>query len=248
MLLLHEFRLDHNAAEAARNISSTMSKDTLSIRMAQNWFNQFRNNNYELNDLPRPGRPTEINIDDLKQLIGRDPRLSTRCLAEQLGCSHVAVEKHLKELGKTWRYGVWIPHELSSSQLQHRVDVCMGLKTFHRNYEWLSNLVTGDEKWILYVNHTRKRQWLGVRQTSIRTPKNDLYPKKVMLSIWWNIRGIIYWELLPTGSTVNADLYCEQLDRVAEKLYKKQDRIYFLHDNARPHIAKSTYEKLLELG
>ena len=69
-----------------------------------------------------------------------------------------------------------------------------------------------------------------------------------MFSVWWNIRGAIYWELLPTGTTLTADIYCQQLDRVAEKLQGKQDRVYFLHDNARPHIAKSSHEKLLELG
>ena len=69
-----------------------------------------------------------------------------------------------------------------------------------------------------------------------------------MLSVWWGIKGVIYWELLPTGTTVTADIYCQQLDRVAEKLQGKQDRVYFLHDNARPHIAKSSHEKLLKLG
>jgi histone-lysine N-methyltransferase SETMAR len=100
----------------------------------------------------------------------------------------------------------------------------------------------------MYVNHTRTRQWLGAGQRGLPTPKNDLHPKKIMLSVWWGVRGIIHGELLPTGCTITADLYYQELDRVAAKLKGKQDRIYFLHDNARPHIAKSTREKLLELG
>ena len=248
VLLLHEFRLGHKATEATINICSTMGKGALSIRTAQHWFNRFKNDNFELNDLPRAGRPLEVDIDVLKQLIEEDPRLTTRCLAERLGCSHTTVETHLGELGKTWKYGVWIPHELSALQLQHRVDACMELMTSHRNYQWLHNLITGDEKWVLYVNHTRKRQWLGAAQKGVPTPKNDLHPKKIMLSVWWGVKGIIHWELLPTGCTITADLYCKQLDRVAAKLQGKQDKIYFLHDNARPHIAKSTREKLLKLG
>ena len=41
------------------------------------------------------------------------------------------------------------------------------------------------------------------------------------------------------------DVYCQQLNRVAAKLKEKQDRIYFLHDNGRPHVAKSTCQKFL---
>jgi hypothetical protein len=69
-----------------------------------------------------------------------------------------------------------------------------------------------------------------------------------MLSVWWGVNGIIQWEVLPNSCTITADLYCQQLDRVANKLKGKQDRIYYLHDNARPHIAKSTREKSLKLG
>ncbi len=101
---------------------------------------------------------------------------------------------------------------------------------------------------VLYVNHTRKRQWLGAGQIGVPTPKNDLHPKKIMLSVWWGVGGMIHWELLRTGCTITADLYCQQFDRVATKFQGKQDRIYFLHDNIRPHIAKSTREKLVKLG
>jgi [histone H3]-lysine36 N-dimethyltransferase SETMAR len=248
VLLLHEFRLGRKATEAARNICSTMGEDVLSLRTAQHWFNRFKNINFRLDDLPRSGRPLKLDVDLLKHLIEEDPRLTTRCLAEQLGCSHTTIEKHLIELDKTWKYGVWVPHELAPHQLQHRVDACMELLTSHRTYEWLRDLVTGDEKWVIYVNHTRKRQWLGAGESGIATPKNDLHPKKVMLSAWWGVRGIIHWELLPIGSTINAELYCQQLDRVAAKLRRRQDKVYFLHDNARPHTAKKTRKKVLELG
>jgi transposase len=81
-LLLHEFRLDHKATEATNNICSTMGEGVLSIRTAQHWFNRFKNGNLELGDLPRYGRPLEVDKDLLKQLIEEDPRLTTRCSAE----------------------------------------------------------------------------------------------------------------------------------------------------------------------
>jgi histone-lysine N-methyltransferase SETMAR len=93
-----------------------------------------------------------------------------------------------------------------------------------------------------------KHQWLSAGQTGVATPKADPHPMNVMLSVWWGVNGIIHWEILPNGCTITADFYCQQLDRVAEKLKGKQDRTYYLHDNARLHVAKSTREKLLKLG
>ena len=157
ILLLHEFLLGHKAAEATNSICRTMGHDIISTRTAQRWFNRFDNENFELDDLSRCERPVEVDLDRLKQLIENDPRLTIRCLAEQLGCSHTTVETHLNELGKMWKYGVWISHELSAHQLQYRLDVCMDLLISHCSYEWLRNLITSDEKWVLYVNHIRNR-------------------------------------------------------------------------------------------
>jgi hypothetical protein len=97
VLLLHEFRLDHKAKEATSNRCGTMGKDALFIGTAQHWFNRFKNRNFELDDLFHSGRLLEVDIDVLKQLIEEDPRLTTRCLAERLGCSHTIVETHLGE-------------------------------------------------------------------------------------------------------------------------------------------------------
>jgi histone-lysine N-methyltransferase SETMAR len=77
---------------------------------------------------------------------------------------------------------------------------------------------------------------------------NDLHLKKVMLSVWWNMAGVVHWELLSTGSTVTAEYYCKQLDLVANEFRGKQDKVFFLHDNTRPRIANTTLQKLLNLG
>ena len=47
----------------------------------------------------------------------------------------------------------------------------MELMTSHRNYQWLHNLVTGDEKWVLYINYEYHRQWVSPGQTGVVTPR-----------------------------------------------------------------------------
>ena len=75
----------------------TMGQHIISTRTVQRWFNQFNNGNYELDDSSRSGRPVEVDLDRLKQLIEDDPRLTRRCFAEQLGHSHTTVETYLNE-------------------------------------------------------------------------------------------------------------------------------------------------------
>ncbi|KAK6745623.1 hypothetical protein RB195_012003 [Necator americanus] len=80
--------------------------------------------------------------------------------------------------------------------------------------------------------------------------KGEIHEKKVMLSVWWGVHGIYRFELLPDNTTVTAEVYCAQLQRLADKIRKehpKLDNVRLLHDNARPHIAKKTSQKILEL-
>ena len=54
--------------------------------------------------------------------------------------------------------------------------------------------------------------------------------------------------MLPTNTTVTAEVYCAQLENLTDNLKAKRpehDKIYFLHDNARPHVEKLVYKKLL---
>ena len=68
--------------------------------------------------------------------------------------------------------------------------------------------------------------WLGTVQTGRVKPKNDLHPTKIMLSVWWSVRGITHWELLPNGCNITADLFCQQLDRVTQT--SRESRMDFI--------------------
>jgi histone-lysine N-methyltransferase SETMAR len=138
---------------------------------------------------------------------------------------------------------------MNPEQQNFRLEVCTSLLSKKRNFNWIDNLITGDEKWVMYVNFAPMGQWLLPGQRPVAAPKPDLHPKKEMLSVWWGVHGIAYWELLPTNTTVTAEVYCAQLKRLRDKLLADRPNmreVYFLHDNARPHVAIKTREKLLE--
>lgn len=63
----------------------------------------------------------------------------------------------------------------------------------NKNDPFLKRLVTGDEKWIIYNNVKRKSSWRKRNEAPLTTAKAGLHPKKVMLCIWWDWRGILHY-------------------------------------------------------
>lgn len=252
--MLYEFDLKHSAAEATRNICVAYGEDALTLRTCQYWFARFRSGQKDLSDEPHTGRPIEFDQEALRTLIEDDPRQSTKELAGKFSCSKATIDHHLHAIGKTYKHGVWVPHEMTPQCKFQRSSICASLLSRQDSDPFLDRIVTGDEKWVLYVNQENKNQWLSPGQKPKPVPKPDLHPEKVLLSIWWNLRGIVYWELLESGATVTAEVYCKQLERVQEALIKKhpalvnRKKVVLLHDNARPHVAKVTQKKIQELG
>ncbi len=76
-----------------------------------------------------------------------------------------------------------------------------------------------------------------------------------MISVFWDVRGIVHFEFLPKNTTITAASYCDTLDRVQMALEEKRPwllegggKVILQHDNARPHTAKLTKEKIDMLG
>ena len=74
-----------------------------------------------------------------------------------------------------------------------------------------------------------------------------------MLCVWWNFEGIIHFELVPNNRAIDAELYSAQLDRMHTALAQKypalvnRKRVILQQDNASPHTARRTKEKIREL-
>ena len=61
------------------------------------------------------------------------------------------------QLGYVNCFDVWVPHKLSEKNLLDCISACNSLLKLHKNVPFLKQIVTGDEKWILYHNVERKR-------------------------------------------------------------------------------------------
>ena len=132
----------------------------------------------------------------------------------------------------------------------NRFSTCKLLLERHKTEPFFDRLITGDEKWVRYEYVKLRRQWLSPGDLPQSTPKPGLHPKKAVLCVWLCICGIVHFELLKYGQTVNTDLYCEQLNQVNQALIAKcpaivkRKGVILQQDNARPHSAKRTLDKI----
>ena len=72
--------------------------------------------------------------------------------------------------------------------------------------------------------------------------------------MWWDWKGVLYYELLAENQTINSNKYCSQLDQLKAALNEKhpelvnRKHIIFHQDNTRPHVSLMTRPKPLQLG
>ena len=92
-------------------------------------------------------------------------------------------------------------------------------------------------------NPKRKKAYIKPGQPGPPQPKQDIHVDKVMM---WDQKGVVYYELLKMGQTIDGPFYRKQLMRLKQAINQKRtewktrhETLIFHHDNARPHIEKS---------
>lgn len=105
------------------------------------------------------------------------------------------------------------------------------LAIYQRNpTEFLRRFITVDETWIHHYIPESKQQSKQWTEAGVSGPKKAKTVKsagKVMATVFWDARGIIFIDYLEKGKTINSQYYCALLDRLSEEIKIK-----------RPHLAK----------
>ncbi|UYV62510.1 hypothetical protein LAZ67_2000910 [Cordylochernes scorpioides] len=154
-------------------------------------------------------------------------------------------------MGMVQKQGNWVPYELKPGNIELRICTCELLLKRQNRKGFLHRIVTGDEKWIHYDNPKRRKSLVKPGHASTSSAKPNIHGKKLMLCIWWDQLGVIYYVLLQPNETITGERYQQQLMRLSRALKikrplyaKRHDKVIYQHDNARPHVAKIVKETL----
>ena len=142
-------------------------------------------------------------------------RLTVRSIAEQVNIDRETVRKILTEdLDMRKMCAQMVPKELTEEQKQRRVTICQDL--LERQDDSLGRVITDDETWVYKYDSETKRQSAQWKTANSPQPKMFCQSKSRVKTMY--IRGIVHYEFVPTGQTVNQVYYLEVLERLRKKV------------------------------
>ena len=144
---------------------------------------------------------------------------------------------------------------------EHKTKRTESAMTFLQRYhndgdEFLDRIIIGDEMWVAHIIPETKQQsmhWHHSGSPCKTKFKQTLSARKVMCTVFWDRRAIFLEDFLTRGEMVNAERYCETLQKLRWAVQNKRRGILsagvvFLLDNAWPHTARRSKHLLQEFS
>ena len=243
-------------------LDSTLGDSAPSFTTVKYWVSEFKRGRKSCEDEHRSGRPNEVTapetVKKIHKMVLADRRVKVRELADMVGISKSAVHRiltqhlHMKKLCARW-----VPRLLTMEQKQCREDVsaeCL-IKFRSNKAEFLRRFITMDETWVHHVTPETKeqsKQWTARGESAPKKAKTIPSAGKVMASVFWDARGIIFIDYLQKGKTINGEYYANLLQRLSAEIKKKRPhlakkKVLFHQDNAPVHTSVIAMAKINEL-
>lgn len=263
VLIYHCYLMGKNTVAAQQWLEKCYPDSAPSKATICYWISEFKRGRTDTEDLPSTGRPKEAvvpeNIEKTLKIIMGNRKVKLLEIANILKISEGSVFTIIHEhLGMKKLFSKWVPRLLTMEQKQQRVDdskLCLAMFTRNKP-EFLRRYITMDETWIHHFTPESNRQsaeWKASDESRPLRPKTQQSAGKVMASVFWDSKGIIFIDYLEHGKTINSDYYIGLLERLkAEVAVKRKHlarkKILFHQDNAPCHKSFKTMEKICELG
>jgi len=176
----------------------------------------------------------------------QDRRITLRELAEEVGVSIGSVYSiFTADLGLRRVSGKFVPKLLTMEQKQLRLEIAQDmLDCAESDSNFLNTVITGDESWVYgYDPETKAQssQWkhpLSPRPKKARQVRSNV---KVMLTLFFDSRGVVHHEYAPQGQTVTKEYYEGVPCRLRNAVRRKRPDLWATktwqlhHDNAPAH-------------
>ena len=225
------------------------------------WIKRFKDGREQLEDDPRRGRPctakNEKNIKLVQDLVQQDCRITLDEIVNEVGISRGSAFSILSgDLGLSKLLTRWVPKELREDQMLQRADLSFALLTRIEADEvnFFEQCVTGDETWIYQYDPESKIQseqpLPGVSAEPVKS-KAKRPVQKVVVTVFWDSKGVILIDFLVGHRTVTATYYEGIIRKLKSALIQKRSeklhhQIIFHHESARAHSANNVKAVLRE--
>lgn len=178
----------------------------MSKRTVQGWFNRSCTGEYiiekEFWSVLRP----VVDDDCLGHLIKTDPVQTAHELADNLRVHHTTISSHYRQIGRIYNLGQGVPRKLTDHNRQR--PSTNSLSAGCQRSRLLKKTVS--------VRQRQATPLVGLRFQHVLTQaKASNSPGKMMLCIWCDCKGFIYFKLLPINIGVIYDLDCQELYSLA---------------------------------
>ena len=209
-------------------------------------------------DRKRPGRPVSatdtMHQQKVDDMIVANRRVKQKDIANALDISKERVHHYFhsppwlqESLGKMGTETAHCGNEgTEENELLERFT--------HDGERFLRSIITSDESWVHHYDPESKMQSMQYRHKNSPSPKNFKVvesARKVLLTILWDMEGIVHIEFLEQGTTINSERYVSTLRALKGRLRRvrqaKVKDVVIQHDNARPNTSCQTQCALQQL-
>ncbi|UYV77919.1 hypothetical protein LAZ67_15002845 [Cordylochernes scorpioides] len=225
---------------------------TLDQSNVYRWYKMFSEGREDVNDEERAGRPststTDEKINEVEKMILANRRITVREVAEDLNISIGSCHSNfINDLSMRRVAAKFVPKLLNCDQKQHRMNIANEmLDSVRDDPNLLQRGITGDEAWVYgYDVETKAQssQWKLPHEPRPKKARQVRSNVKVLLTVFFDCRGVVHHEFSPQGRTVNKEYYLQVMRNLREAIRQKRPDLWknknwlLHHDNARAHTS-----------